>query len=98
MISLIDADSQDYSIVVSEINTGVKKDLEATSVTITVPPVQYTETTPVDFLVANNGTKDFSNAKLKIKLINKDDDRVEYENLVDIHPYNISGKLPNYKP
>ncbi|MDO4224284.1 MAG: S8 family serine peptidase [Bergeyella zoohelcum] len=71
-LELQDADKQDYSVVVTGINNGVKNDLSLDSININALPKDYTAQTPVSFEIVNHGANAISGAKLKYQLLNKD--------------------------
>ncbi|MBT0571966.1 S8 family serine peptidase [Riemerella anatipestifer] len=73
IVNLVPATSQDYSLVVTGVNNGVRNNLAVTGVKVTVPPLQYTASTPISFRVENKGKDAYSaGAKLSVKLVNKD--------------------------
>ncbi|MDY3363077.1 S8 family serine peptidase [Riemerella anatipestifer] len=76
-ITLVDADSQDYGMVVTGINNGVTKDLTVTAVDVKVSPAEYSSATPVEFKVTNKGTEVATDAKIVYKLLNKDSNNQE---------------------
>ncbi|WP_018676532.1 S8 family serine peptidase [Riemerella columbina] len=84
-VTLVNTNTQDYSLVVTGVNNGVNKDLELVSSNVEVEAKDYSASTPVKFTVKNKGLADVSGAKLKYKLINKDNaDQLVSEGEVDI--------------
>ncbi|NHW59930.1 hypothetical protein HA378_32695, partial [Escherichia coli] len=60
IVNLVPATSQDYSLVVTGVNNGVRNNLAVTGVKVTVPPLQYTASTPISFRVENKGKDAYS--------------------------------------
>ncbi len=68
-VDLVPADAQDYSLVVTGVNAGVNRDLAMKQVTVAVPAVEYSQSTPVDFEVENKGFQSVENGVLSYQLI-----------------------------
>ncbi len=70
LVDLERTTTQDYSVVVTGVNSGVKKDLAVTSVIVKEKPVNFTQHTPVEIEIENKGLEGVSGAKLKYQLVN----------------------------
>lgn len=76
---LEDAPSQDFSLIATGVDNGVKKDLEITAIHLP-NTTEFTSQTPVEFVIKNVATEDVTNATVAYKLINKDEnDKVELQ-------------------
>lgn len=82
-VTLKDAASQNFGLVVSGINNNINTDLALTSVKVAVPTAQFTTETPVNFIIENKGKNAVSGATLKYQLINENG-KVEKEASADI--------------
>lgn len=87
-VQLKDATSQDYSLVVTGINSNVTKDLAVKQIEVKAQPKDYTNATPVEVVVENIGKVDVSSARLNYKLVNADNENEVvaqgYKDLADI--------------
>lgn len=105
---LVDAPSQDFSLIATGIDMGVKKDLEIQSIHIP-NATEFTSQTPVKFIIKNVASEVIANAKLHYKLINKDEnDRIESEGTISLEnisqnseiekiiPFNLATSFVNY--
>ncbi|MEC5394295.1 T9SS-dependent choice-of-anchor J family protein [Bergeyella sp. RCAD1439] len=72
-VGLVPASEQAYSMVVTGINHGVNVDLSVEKVEIKAGVADYTESTPVEITVVNQGKEQVDGAKVVYKLINKDE-------------------------
>lgn len=72
IFDLENAESQDFSIVITGINKGVENDLALNSVSIEATPAQYSTATPVKFEIENKGNRPAKGAELHYKLIDTD--------------------------
>lgn len=70
-ITLVDANAQNYSVVITGINNGVERDVELVSLKINAEKPEYSTQTPVSAVIRNNGTSPVS-PTLNYKLINTD--------------------------
>ncbi|MCQ4064615.1 S8 family serine peptidase, partial [Riemerella anatipestifer] len=109
IVNLVPATSQDYSLVVTGINNGVRNNLAVTDVKVAATPLEYSTSTPVDFKIENKGKDAYSTgAKLVVKLLNKDNNQVEATGELDIpsispsdktvltHHFDLSKSFVNY--
>ncbi|SDE56369.1 T9SS-dependent choice-of-anchor J family protein [Riemerella columbipharyngis] len=75
--SLDDAESQDFSMIITGINLGeIKYDLSLNKIELGVPKNEFSERTPVNFKIYNIGKEKATGAKLTYKLINEDTNAV----------------------
>lgn len=71
-ISLVDAQSQNFSMVVTGINNAVTKDLALKSINLP-KPIEFSAATPVTVEVENIAEEPIAGTKLKYQLINSDE-------------------------
>lgn len=84
-IILADATHQDFSLIATGITQGIDKDLELTAIHIPNAK-EFSNATPIQFVISNVAEESVSNAKVAYKLINKDDnDRVEAQGSINLN-------------
>lgn len=71
-VSLKDALTQNFGMVVSGINNGINSDLALESVKVGVGTAEFSIETPVNFVIQNKGMQSVTGASLKYQLINED--------------------------
>lgn len=91
-ISLINAQSQDYSMVVTGINEGVNVDLALSKIEVLATPLEFNDSTPVKFNIQNKGNQISGNGKLIYELFNKKTNQIEQRGELTIAPLNPASE------
>ncbi|MFB9121318.1 S8 family serine peptidase [Bergeyella porcorum] len=71
-IDLENTTTQDYSLVVTGVNAGVKQDLTVKKINVKAELAEYGSQTPVEFEIENKGVESTSGGVLNYELINVD--------------------------
>ena len=69
-VSLIDSESQNFSLIATGINNGITKDLAISAVQIP-SPTEYSSNTPVKVVIDNKASENISGAVLRYKFYEK---------------------------